>query len=112
MDFYTGHMTLRKLYVYVSRLPMGSALSSAVHGDTDYRHWSEDTHLLADIADIMKAQFRLSWVAGQLKGQPPNMAPTKRPGEEEFDPRPKTDTAAIDYLNQFAPDKGGSANGD
>ncbi|MFI0481745.1 hypothetical protein [Actinomadura sp. 9N215] len=45
-------MTLRRLWVLVSRLPQESATSRAIHGEL--ADWSQDTYLLARIANTLQ----------------------------------------------------------
>lgn len=48
--FYDGRMSLRRLWVLVSKLPQDSNVSRAVHGEE--ADWTLEAHLLAQIANL------------------------------------------------------------
>ncbi|MFI0406580.1 hypothetical protein [Actinomadura sp. 3N508] len=55
-------MTLRRLFVLVSQLPPNSRTKARLGGDVDGRRWSDDTHLLADVQELLQ-ELRIAQLA-------------------------------------------------
>lgn len=74
-EFYSGEMSLRRLWVLVSGLPQDSNTSQALDGEAAL--WSLETHLLARIANLLLVNnYKDS------KKKPPKGQFVKAPGVE------------------------------
>lgn len=84
--FYTGDMSLRRLWVLISGLPQDSNTSRAIDGEASM--WTPDTYLLARIANlILVSNYK------DTKKKPPKAEFIKGPGQ------------AVDQLREKKEDK-------
>jgi hypothetical protein len=76
-------MTMRRLAVLINGLPPESATRYAMEhpGDEADLRWTDTNFLLAHLANMSHAQFRVAWSAGQLKGKPPALDPILPPDD-------------------------------
>ncbi|MFE0451597.1 hypothetical protein ACFW2D_09950 [Streptomyces sp. NPDC058914] len=92
-------MTVRRLKVLIDGLPSHSLYKARLRGIADGQRWGDETYLLAFIADMLQAQYGVSYV-GVTNKQPPQMTPYPRPEREERETREQVEanTRAEDYL--------------
>lgn len=75
-----GTMSWLELLEFVEALPDDSATKAAMAGDRDGRRWPEQNYLLATLVNLVMLLIRVQWVAGRLKGDPPDMKSVEGPG--------------------------------
>jgi hypothetical protein len=71
-------MTVRRLRVLIDGLPSHSLYKARLRGIADGQRWGDETYLLAFIADMLQAQYGVSYV-GVTHKSPPQMTPYPRP---------------------------------
>ncbi|HLS45804.1 MAG TPA: hypothetical protein VK045_10245 [Ornithinicoccus sp.] len=84
LDVHTDRMSLRRLRVLLAGLPPESATRYAIAhvGDLADLRWRDETYLLAHLANMSHAQFRVSWSAATHgKSRPPKLDPILPPDE-------------------------------
>ena len=84
LDVHRDRMSLRRLRVLLAGLPPESATRYAIAhpGDLADLRWRDETYLLAHLANMSHAQFRVAWSAATHgKSKPPKLDPILPPDE-------------------------------
>lgn len=94
----------------IKHLPLDSHVGAYMAGDTEGRRWSENTHLLADMHEMLQLirneQLGVSDIPKSAKRKIPKFSPVDRPvgaTEPALQGPPNVDPKMLAYLNQFAP---------
>jgi hypothetical protein len=72
-------MSWTELRDFVDALPEDSATKAALAGDREGRRWSQESYLLAFIANLLGLLIRIQWAAGRLKGKAPDLPTVSGP---------------------------------